>query len=255
MTSSPILLALAGGILPTLIWLSFWLKEDEDPEPRRLLAIAFLGGICAIPLALILSALWRALFLQTAGIQSIDNVINMLSGALETRSFIIGFAFFAGLAFLEEYAKYFFARFFIFWRHDFNEPADAMIYLISTGLGFAAVENVLYLIKPFGLGLYPGFEISALRFIGATPLHALSSALIGYFLARSFFKSQQSKEFSLFLGLGAATLLHTLFNLFILRAQGSHIEPALILLFTVGVYILFAFESIKHTITKYYAKG
>ena len=45
----PIIAAAAGGILPALAWLWFWLREDSDhPEPRRLIALAFLAGMVAV---------------------------------------------------------------------------------------------------------------------------------------------------------------------------------------------------------------
>jgi RsiW-degrading membrane proteinase PrsW (M82 family) len=41
--------AVLGGVLPPLIWLWFWLKEDtRRPEPKALIGLAFLSGILAI---------------------------------------------------------------------------------------------------------------------------------------------------------------------------------------------------------------
>ena len=45
--------AFIGGLLPPLIWLYFLLKEDAShPEPRVLIALTFIGGMAAVPLAL-----------------------------------------------------------------------------------------------------------------------------------------------------------------------------------------------------------
>ena len=42
---TPILAAMAGGFLPALAWLWFWRREDAPhPEPRKLIALAFLAG-------------------------------------------------------------------------------------------------------------------------------------------------------------------------------------------------------------------
>ena len=43
------LIAFAGGILPALIWLWFWLREDrEAPEPRGLIALSFAAGMAVV---------------------------------------------------------------------------------------------------------------------------------------------------------------------------------------------------------------
>src|SRR3989344_3571414 len=47
------ILALLGGILPALLWLWFWLREDRlHPEPRRLIILSFLSGMGIVFLAL-----------------------------------------------------------------------------------------------------------------------------------------------------------------------------------------------------------
>lgn len=243
MTWESFLWAVAGGIIPAIIWLLFWLEEDEDPEPNRLLVISFLSGVLAIPVAFVLSFLWS---------KAVPYLVNS-NIFPETYEVLTGLAYILGLAFSEEYAKYFIVHALIFWRRDYNEPADAMVYLITAALGFAAFENILYLAEPFRLGFTFGFEITNLRFIGSTLLHALSSGLLGYFIAGSFWKPHLSKEVALLFGLLFATLLHTIFNLLILLSKGINIEPAVIFLGITGIFILFAFERIKHTINRYYA--
>ena len=219
-----------GGFLPALLWLIFWLKEDEAPEPKRLLLVAFFGGVIAIPTALVLELLWN--------------------GALKTwaTSPAGSLALIAGFAFIEEYTKYFFCYSLIFWRKEYDEPADAIIYMITTALGFAALENTLYLITPFHSALIHGVATSDLRFLGPTLLHALSSGFLGYFIAQAFWRSHFRKEIALGIGLFFSTALHTLFNIFILQTGGTTIEPALVLLVIAGLGILFSFERIKHKI-------
>ena len=245
---STIVWALAGGFLAAFVWLWFWLKEDEHPEPRRLLIIAFLSGIIAIPAALGAELAWCALATSFKFVPSCSVPPNTSFDVLA--SFL---PLLAGYAFIEEYAKYFFVHLLIFWRRDYDEPADAMIYLITAALGFAAVENALYLVGPFNNALFYGFTSSNLRFLGPTLLHALSSGLLGYFIAKAFFRNWISKDLELLLGLFFATILHLAFNFLILMTKGKSIEPALVLLALAGIVILFSFERIKHTIKKYYA--
>ncbi len=236
-----LVLSIVGGFLPPLLWLIFWLKEDEAPEPRKFLVLAFFGGILAIPAALLLELFW------SQGIHKwFGNAESLTMG---------GFLLITGFAFIEEYAKYFFVHALIFWRDAYNEPADAMIYLMTGALGFAATENVLYLIKPFDSAFLQGFTTTDLRFLGPTLLHSLSSGFLGFFIARAFFQTHFRKEIALFIGLLFSTGLHVLFNIFILVAGGKTIEHALALLVVMGIVILFSFEKIKHTIKKDYAQG
>lgn len=234
---APLAIACIGGFVPALVWLWFWLKEDEAPEPRHLLLLAFAGGMLAIPVALAL----EKLLLHTLQPATISGKSEML--------FING-SLLIGSAFIEECVKLLAVLVFIFWRREYDEPADAMVYLITAALGFAALENALYLQRPFALELFQGFTVLTLRFIGATLLHALSSGLLGFFIAESFYQKKLRKEIALFIGLIFATLLHTFFNLSILvtGSWGNGIEPALAILATSGILILFSFERIKHTI-------
>ncbi|MBI2052886.1 MAG: PrsW family intramembrane metalloprotease [Candidatus Ryanbacteria bacterium] len=239
MTIESLLWAFLGSFIPAGIWLFFWLEEDESPEPNYLLLLAFLGGMLAIPAALFFSWAWLKIF---PSLLSPDYKLTLQLGL------VVGFAF------IEEAIKYFFTLRLIFWRKEYDEPADAMVYLITGALGFSAVENLLYLVEPFGLGLSEGFAVSNLRFIGATPLHALSAGILGYFIGRSFFKSRSYKNISLGIGLLVATALHTIFNILILLSGGRQIEPSVMLLLSIGVLVLFGFERLKHKLSKYYAQ-
>lgn len=244
----------AGGFLPALIWLFFWLKEDENPEPNRLLVTAFLSGMFSIPIAFGLSWGWCRVLAILNGMDT-----QFLCGSQASSLFqsplasTLSLWLLWGYAFSEEFSKYFLVHALIFRRRDYNEPVDAMIYLITAALGFAAAENALYLIEPFKLGLPAGLQLSSLRFIGAIPLHALTSGVLGYFIAGAFFRARLSKEIALFFGLFFATLLHTIFNLLILLTRGSRAEIALIFLSIVGILLLVGFERIKHKLFNTYA--
>lgn len=126
------------------------------------------------------------------------------------------------LASVEELAKYA-AVFFIALRSSyFDEPIDAVIYLLTAALGFAAMENILYVIKDLShsgtlLALLDGSS----RFIGATILHTISSAIIGIAIACSFYSGRTVKLVAVMLGLAAATLLHAYFNLSIMSTKGT----------------------------------
>ncbi len=48
----PLVVAPILGIVPALLWLWFWLKEDVHPEPLKMITLSFLGGMVAVVLVL-----------------------------------------------------------------------------------------------------------------------------------------------------------------------------------------------------------
>lgn len=123
-------------------------------------------------------------------------------------------------AFVEEYIKYSAVKIAVLHNPEFDEPTDAMVYMISASLGFAAIENVLVLFQAIPNGVSAAIHIWILRFAGATLLHAVSSALLGYFLGMSWFYWQHNRKIITF-GLIAATFSHFVFNISLLTADSQ----------------------------------
>ncbi|MBI2054657.1 MAG: PrsW family intramembrane metalloprotease [Candidatus Sungbacteria bacterium] len=212
----------ALAFAPPIIWLLIYLREDKHREPPYLLILTFIGGTA--------SAL-AALFIQQF----------LLAGLDRTRDFVV---IFASIALIEEYVKYLVVKLLVLRRADFNEPVDAMIYMVTAGMGFAAMENLLFLwIQTYnpslliGANLVAGAQLSAARFIGANLLHALSSAVVGYFLAKAWFHPQR-KHF-VALGILLASILHASFNyLIILRDKLPGSLAYLMALLFIGLIVV-----------------
>ncbi|OGG41048.1 hypothetical protein A2118_00585 [Candidatus Kaiserbacteria bacterium GWA2_50_9] len=192
--------AFAGGILPALAWLWFWRREDAPhPEPRRLIALAFAAGMITVALVIPVQK-FVAPFLMTTT------------------------AIFTAWSVIEEVFKYLMARITVLWRREDDEPIDPVIYMVAVALGFAAVENALFLLSPLaGSTFLQTLETGNLRFIGATLLHVLSSAAIGVALGLSFYKSKAAKRMYAFFGVILAILLHSAFNFLILNTPEEHL--------------------------------
>ena len=217
-----------------MFWLWFWLKEDRlHPEPRRLLMLTFLGGMLMVALALLLEQFTVFVF-RTSGI------INALDG------FLILF-FWAGA---EEISKYLAASKIALNKKEYDEPVDALIYMITAALGFAALENVIFLtdvVGKYGLGM--GLATSNLRFIGASLTHLLSSAAVGASIAFCFFHKEKLRV-NLIWGLFFGTLLHALFNYFIIKSSGEKIFQIIIPLWFFIIVLLLVFEKVKNQVKK-----
>jgi len=197
------------AIMPSSIWLFFFLKTDKDPEPRtRILIIFLLGIISAIPILFFESGL---LFLinNYLGSSQPEPLVSLISSFLKI---------FIAVAFIEEIFKYLVVKMAAVNHQEFDEPIDAPIYMITSALGFAAAENVLVLNSTVWASPELPFYTILIRFLGATFLHALSSAAFGCFIALSFYHLKHRNLYFL-AGLGTAVLLHGLFNFFIMESQ------------------------------------
>jgi RsiW-degrading membrane proteinase PrsW (M82 family) len=219
-----ILLALMGGILPTMVWLWFWNREDKlHPEPRRLLFLAFLTGGISVALAIPLQELAR---------DTLGGVINP--------------QIIAAWAAIEEVLKYGLALIVILWRKAVDEPIDMVIYMVTIALGFSAVENTLFLIAPIvNEGIVNAVITGNFRFFGASLLHLLSSSVIGVALALSFYKPYITRTIYAAIGVILAIILHAAFNLFILGSTGGGIVKVFGFVWVGIVVLLLFFEKIK----------
>lgn len=218
------------GLLPSVIWLLFYLRKDSHPESNiMVLKIFFYGALAAL----------AALFLELGFFKITEKLGLSASLTLILNTFI-------GVAMIEEVLKYLVVKLNVLRNPEFDEPLDAMLYMIIAALGFAALENVLILwsdAKP--LYLLETFTFSAFRFIGATFLHALCSGTVGYFLAVHLSQAPKRKGL-LAAGLWTAILLHGFYNYSIISIRGTQkfIVPVLILI-TLAPCVSWGFKKLK----------
>ncbi|HEX8946861.1 MAG TPA: PrsW family glutamic-type intramembrane protease [Candidatus Paceibacterota bacterium] len=219
----PTVLVILGGFLPPFIWLYFILKEDaRNPEPKRIIALALFAGMLGVPLVLPLE--------QYAQLH--------LALPLDSFQTIIAWAT------VEETVKYALAALLILWRPEVDEPLDYAVYLMTVAIGFAALENVLFVFHPIMAGqLTEGMLASDLRFLGSSLLHVVASATIGFTLAFSYNKLPNVRMAYAALGVILAITLHTAFNLLIISQDGSRTFEALLLVW-VGAVVIFALSEI-----------
>jgi len=216
------------GLLPSIIWLLFYLRKDSHPESNgMILKVFFYGMISALP----------AFFMERGFASVVPNYESII--------FLLLHAF-VGIAFIEEILKYLVVKFMVIHNCEFDEPIDAVLYMIIAALGFAAVENFLYLAFPGSpFNFVDTLVLSGLRFLGATLLHALCSGTIGYFIALSFFGIKNRRRI-LYAGILISTILHGLFNFSIMNAVGmlDLLIPALILI-GLATFLSLAIQRLK----------
>ncbi|MEK7090651.1 MAG: PrsW family glutamic-type intramembrane protease, partial [Patescibacteria group bacterium] len=128
----------------------------------------------------------------------------------------------------------------------FNEPIEAPIYLITAALGFAAMENSIFIFKI--ISSYQNTEIGILtgqlRFLGAMLLHVTTSGIVGASIAFSFFH-REHRHRNIIGGILTATLLHALFNYFILESGGENVLSVFLFVWIITIAFIFLLERIK----------
>ena len=186
-------LALAPG---TAIGIYIYLKDKHEREPLALLLVSFLYGSLSAIITLVLSmSLEFVLVAKDPEVQA-----DVVSKFIE--------AFFK-VALVEEFSKFIFVRFVLFNNKNFNEPFDGIVYAVTVSLGFATLENVLYVFQSES-----GFTTGIIRMFSAVPAHATFGVLMGYFLGKAKF-SPTNKLFYTILALAAATIFHGSYDYFL----------------------------------------
>lgn len=199
------------AITPALIGIfAMYLTDRVDREPAKLLLMTFiLGALAVIPSIIVEEILIRF------------NVFTGVTGAFYN-AFIVA-------ALTEEYFKRLVILKLPLKTSYFNEKLDGIVYGVFAALGFATVENIMYVVfrytnNPF-IGLYRG--------IFSVPAHGVFGITMGYYLALYKFNTdEKGKSSNLRKSLFMPVLLHGIFD-FILMAN----IPELTLLFV--PYVIF----------------
>lgn len=210
---------LLAAILPAVVLVLYAYKQDQFPEPPRIVFKTFLFG-CATVLAINLI------------IPILDNYNEeFFSG--ETYYF---FDSFIRAAFVEEFFKACVIIFYCTRKTAFDEPMDGVIYGIAASLGFAAYENISYVLY---FEKVPSFDIALGRAFTAIPMHALCGVVMGFLISQSIFENKHN-YLNLFLALFIPVGIHGLYNYSFSSSVISYqIAYFLLLVFSIRAYLIF----------------
>lgn len=114
------------------------------------------------------------------------------------------------VALIEETSKFLFVRGRLFYHKDFDEPLDGIIYTVMVGMGFATIENILYIFYAGG-----GGTTGIIRMFTAIPAHAFFAILMGYFIGLAKYAPMGYSRIFSFLALFVAVLFHGLYDYFL----------------------------------------
>lgn len=180
----PMIILLTVAIAPSLALLSyFYLRDQFAEEPSRSIFQCFVyGAVLTFPIMFIQyvfdeEGVFSNVFVQTV----------LFSSSVE------------------EFFKWLILIIAIYRHVDFKDPYDGILYGASVSLGFATVENILYLME-FGL------ETAFLRAFLPVSSHALFGVVMGYYFGKAKFSSDEDGRKWLGASLGAALALHLIYN-------------------------------------------
>lgn len=167
---------LLTALLPIAI-LAFYIyrKDCKSPEPTGQLLKAFFLGVLSVPLSLCISTP-----LEVLGLYSMEP--STAAGAISTS--------FWGAAIPEEIAKFTMLWLVLRKNRHFNEKMDGIIYAVFVSLGFAALENVMYLFANADAYI----EVGITRAMFAVPGHFCFGILMGYYYSLAIFYPKAPKK-------------------------------------------------------------
>ena len=218
-------LILLTALLPIVIFVYYiYHKDKESPEPTGQLIKAFLFGILSIPLSFCISVPLGLIGVYSAEATSI-------LGSIST-------AFF-GAAIPEEIAKFLMLWLLLRKNPYFDEKMDGIVYAVCVSLGFAAIENIMYLFSNADMYLSVGIA----RAIFAVPGHFCFGILMGYYYSLAKFYPKTPKKNKILI-LVAPIIVHGLYDsiLFIINVTPA-ISGILLILFLVFCHKMWKYGS------------
>ncbi len=211
-----IALALAPGIA---ICMFIFYKDVYNREPKLNLIVSFILGCIAI---------FPAILFEQAFSYTIDGTI---TGVAIFSYAVVGFS--------EEASKFLGLRFYSYRQKNFDEPLDGIVYSVMVSMGFATLENVMYVMKYAEAG--QGLQVGIQRMFLSVPAHASFAVVMGYFVGKAKFKSSNSLMV-MFTGLLIAIFFHGTYDFFLFLPTYSHIgkemSEGLLAAGAIGSYIV-----------------
>jgi len=193
----------------------FYHKDKYEPEPLGLLSKAFFAGFAVTFLIIIVEIIVMAALVLPVQ-------------CFFLKIFLMSF-FVAGL--IEEGFKFLVFRRMIYNNKEFNEPYDGIIYAVMISLGFAAMENIMYVMAgAFKWGVLGTFQVGITRAMFSVPTHAFCATIMGYYLGLAKFCGDREREReNIYKGLGFAILAHGLYDFFLFTKTAAGVLFMLIL--------------------------
>lgn len=190
---------LAAALLPVVALLYFIYQKDNHKEPKKVLTRLFVSG-CLTVIPILFFELFLAELFPT------DDIYDFLTLFINV---------FLSVALVEEGFKWIVVKIFGYNNHEFDEIYDIIVYSVFASLGFACIENIVYVFTS-------GFGTAIMRAITAVPGHTCFAVAMGYFMSKAKINDINKKNSlairNLVLSLLVPTLLHTCYDSIVMYA-------------------------------------
>ncbi len=210
------MLSLALALLPTYLILRHFLKNDRYPEPTGVIMNTYFLGVGIIIPAVILALLLTRLIPEGLSPWALGAAAAFLSAAIP-----------------EEALKLLVLCRYCLRHRAFDEPMDGIVYGVTVSLGFATLENVLYVVKG-------GLSVAIARGLTAVPGHAFLGVIMGYYVGQAYVSTGATRRNFLWKAYLVPVLLHALYDwpLLALNAMAEIEAAAAILAFVMVLGVL-----------------
>lgn len=186
-----------------LLW-TIYRKDSEQPEPAKWLVKAFVYGVLSVFLSYVVSMPTSMMLGLDMGKQTYSSVLEAI-----TDSFLLA-------AIPEELAKLFMLWLLLRKNPFFDEHFDGIVYAVCIGLGFAALENVLYLLG--GIEDWSWISIGIARALISVPAHYFFAILMGYYYSIYHFGIDRGLKTKVMI-LAAPVIAHGIFDAILFSMQ------------------------------------
>ncbi len=227
MDSTKFLLILS--ILPSVILgIMIYKKDVVEKEPKKLLILLLLGGLGAAVLTLVISLL-------------LDSFLPDFDDSMKVSELYLIIYTFIKIALVEEFSKWIILKKITWTNKEFNYIFDAIVYAVFIALGFATIENILYV-----TGTNGGFAVAILRALLSVPGHVFDGVFMGYYYGLSkqaeINGNKKIMKKNMILSLLLPTILHFIFD-YLLTSNNDY----LLIIYLVFVILLYinAFKRIN----------
>lgn len=215
------------SVLPSIILGWYIYKNDRlEKEPKSLLIKLLFGGVGSVILTLVISGFILAFFPMFESYEGLDTF------ELFIYAFIV-------VALVEEFSKWIFLKLITWKNKEFGHIYDAIVYAVFVSLGFATLENILYVLNG-------GLATGLMRAVLSVPGHAFFGVFMGYYYGiakKHEIVNEKSKSLKhLFFSILIPVILHGIFDFCLM--SGSIKLFIVYLLFVIGLYI-YAFMTVK----------
>jgi RsiW-degrading membrane proteinase PrsW (M82 family) len=222
-SAGKILLQILLAVIPALVLIFYMVWRDRlHPEPGGQLVKAFFMGFLTIPLALLFAFLIGQIFMLLSPIEGV--------GALLVTSLMQA-------AIPEESAKLLILWLFLRRCRHFDEHMDGIVYAVCVGMGFATVENILY-VTSSGPQFLKVLSVGLSRAFLAIPGHFAFAVIMGYFYSLASFKGKQTHRKYMLMAWGFPVLAHALYDflLFVMDAYPNSMWHMLLMMLFFGSF-------------------